>query len=70
LSAIATSYVDSPLEMELVWTMRQVGISRILFGSDWPVDTPAIAVDAVRRLGLSVEEQQRVFFDNAKELLK
>jgi predicted TIM-barrel fold metal-dependent hydrolase len=69
VSAIATTYADSPLEAELVWTLRQVGIQHVLFGSDWPVDTPAVAVDAVRRLGLTPEEQQGVLHDNAAELL-
>ena len=69
ISAITTTYVDSPLEAELVWTLRKIDIRRVLFGSDWPVDTPAVAVDAVRRLGLTAEEQQRVFHDNAAELL-
>lgn len=69
ISAIATTYVDSPLEAELVWTMRKVDIRHVLFGSDWPVDTPAVAADAVRRLGLSPEEQRRVLHDNAAELL-
>lgn len=69
ISALTTTYVDSPLEAELVWTMRKVDIRRVLFGSDWPVDTPAVAADAVRRLGLTAEEQRRVLHDNAAELL-
>jgi predicted TIM-barrel fold metal-dependent hydrolase len=69
ISALTTTYVDSPLEAELVWTMRKIDIRRVLFGSDWPVDTPAIAADAVRRLGLTAEEQRRVLHDNAAELL-
>ena len=69
ISAIATTYVDSPVEAELVWTLRKLDIRRILYGSDWPLDTPAVAADAVRRLGLTIEEQQRVFHDNAAELL-
>lgn len=69
ISAIATTYVDSPVEAELVWTLRKLDIRRVLFGSDWPLDTPADAADAVRRLGLTIEEQQRVFHDNAAELL-
>ena len=69
ISAIATTYVDSPVEAELVWTMRQIGMNRFLFGSDWPVDTPAVAVDAVRRLGLTPKEQALVFHDNAAGLL-
>lgn len=69
ISAIATTYVDSPLEAELVWTLRKLGIKQVLFGSDWPVDTPAAAADAVRRLGLTFEEQKLVLHDNAAELL-
>ena len=70
VSAIATTYVDSPVEPELVWTMRQIGMNRFLFGSDWPVDSPADAVDAVRRLGLTPKEQAMVFHDNAAALLE
>jgi uncharacterized protein len=69
ISAIATTYADSPVEPELVWTMRQIGMNRFLFGSDWPVDTPAAAADAVRRLGLTSAEQALVFHDNAAGLL-
>ena len=69
LSAIATTYVDSPVEAELLWTLRKLGVGQVLFGSDWPVDTPVVAVDAVRRLGLTADEQQRVFHDNAAKLL-
>ena len=69
LSAIAVTYADSPVRPELVWTMRQIGIDRFLFGSDWPVDTPASAADAVRRLGLTLPEQRKVFHDNAAALL-
>lgn len=69
VSAIATAYAGSPLQPELVWTMRQIGMDRILFGSDWPVDTPKAAVEAVRRLGLTPGEQKLVFHDNAAALL-
>jgi uncharacterized protein len=69
-SALATTFADSPLEAELVWVMRQVGMDRMLFGSDWPVDTPAAAIDAVRRLGLDRNEEQLVLHDNAAALLR
>jgi uncharacterized protein len=69
ISAIATSFADSPLEAEFVWTLRQVGIQRVLFGSDWPVETPATAVDAVRRLGFNEQEEALVFYSNAAALL-
>ena len=70
VSAITTTYADSPVEPELVWTMRKIGMDRFLFGSDWPIDTPAAAVDAVRRLGLTVQEEALVFHGNAAGLLK
>ncbi|MGY4396122.1 putative TIM-barrel fold metal-dependent hydrolase [Sphingomonas sp. UYAg733] len=69
LSAIGTAYVDSPMKPELLWTIRQIGISQFLFGSDWPVDTPAAAVAAIRHFGFTPAEQRAVFHDNAARLL-
>jgi hypothetical protein len=69
VSAIATMYARSPVAPELVWTLRTIGVDRILFGSDWPVDTPAKAVQAVGELGLSPAELQKIFHDNAAALL-
>jgi uncharacterized protein len=68
-SAIATTYANSPVEAELVWTMRQIGMDRILFGSDWPVDSPALALTAARQLGLTAVEQKLVFHDNIAGLI-
>jgi len=69
ISAIAPTYAGSPVQPELVWTIRKVGTDRVLFGSDWPVYTPAEAITAVRSLGFSRSEQQQIFHDNAVELL-
>ena len=69
LAATATVLADSPFRDQLVWTLRTVGIDRILFGSDYPVVTPAEAARAVERLGLTEAEMRRVFHDNARELL-
>lgn len=69
LSAIAMTYADSPIEPELVWTIRHIGTDRFLFGSDWPVYTPAEAADAIRRLDLTPEERTQIFHDNAAALL-
>lgn len=70
LSAVAHTYADSPYEAQLVWVARQVGTDRILFGSDYPVDTPAHAVDDIVRLGFTAEEQRQIFHDNAAALLR
>jgi uncharacterized protein len=68
LSAIANTYAGSPVQAELVWTIRKVGTDRVLFGSDWPVYTPNETVNAVRQLGFTPAEQQQIFHDNAMRL--
>jgi predicted TIM-barrel fold metal-dependent hydrolase len=69
LSAIAVAYAGSPVQPELVWTIRKVGTDRFLFGSDWPVDTPIGAANSIRQLGLTTAEQQSIFHDNVVNLL-
>jgi predicted TIM-barrel fold metal-dependent hydrolase len=69
LSAVASMYADSPLEEQLVWVIRQLGVDRVLFGSDFPIRTPAEAIGDVERLGLTLEEQRKIFYENAASLL-
>ena len=69
LSVVAAFYANSPYRDELSWVIRAVGVDHVLFGSDWPVDEPATAVEAVRRLGLDIDEQRQIFHDNAAALL-
>jgi uncharacterized protein len=69
LSAIAPFYANSPVAPELVWTIRKIGVEHFLFGSDWPVDTPAVAEQAVLDLGFNAQEQRLIFHDNAAQLL-
>jgi uncharacterized protein len=70
LSAVAPAYADSPVQEELVWTMRKIGIDRMIFGSDWPVHSPKEAMMAVRKMRLSESEQRQVFHDNITGLLE
>jgi uncharacterized protein len=70
LSAIVVFYAGSPVQDELVWTMRQIGMDKIVFGSDWPIEAPANAVAAVRTLQLTPEEQKLVLHDNIAGLLQ
>lgn len=69
LSAIAPFYANSPVAPELVWTIRKIGVEHFLFGSDWPIDTPAVTEQAVRDLGFNAQEQRLIFHDNAAQLL-
>lgn len=58
----------SPIEDEFVWTLRNVGIDRVLLGSDYPQMGLGAAVDALERLDLSVEEKEKIRRGNAARL--
>ncbi len=70
LSGVAPLYADSPFAAQLLWVCRQVGVDRILFGSDWPLTSLQSAASSVRRLGFSPGEQAQVFRDNADGLFR
>ena len=63
-------YARSPRRDSLIWTMRAVGMDRVLFASDYPASTPQDTKEAVESLSLSTEEQNNVFYGNASQLLK
>ncbi|MGO9831917.1 MAG: amidohydrolase family protein [Myxococcaceae bacterium] len=70
LSGVAPLYADSPFTAQLLWVCRQVGVERILFGSDWPLTGLEEAASSVRRLGFSPKEEAEVFHDNAEALFR
>lgn len=71
LSATAHLYARSPYREQLVWVIRQIGVDRVLFGSDFPfATTTAEARGDVEALGLTADEERRIFYDNAAELLE
>jgi len=70
LSAVAPLYVDSPYAAQLRFVCRSVGTDRVLFGSDFPLGTLDAALDAVRRLGFTRQEEQAIFHDNADALFR
>jgi len=69
LASTAALYTRSPYADELVWVIRRFP-KNVLFGSDFPLDTSAQAVDAVQQLGLEEGEQADVLYGNAARLLK
>ncbi len=48
-----------------MWHLRRFGTDRILFGSDYPLDTTAEARDGLEAMGFSVEERQQILETNA-----
>jgi uncharacterized protein len=60
---------DSPIEAEFVWTLRNVGIDRVLLGSDYPQLSLAQTLDALERLDLDESEKAKIRYTNAQRLL-
>ena len=54
----------------LLSSIRFFGADRVLFGSDFPMWDPAEELRAVRALGLTEEELEKVLHRNAEHLLK
>ena len=58
----------SPIEAEFVWTVRNVGIDRVLLGSDYPQFSLAQTLDALERLDLDASEKAKIRYTNAARL--
>jgi predicted TIM-barrel fold metal-dependent hydrolase len=69
ISVMGPLYAESPFAEQFTWVLRKVGLDRVLFGSDYPMDQPETAVAQVRRLGFSEEELALIFYENARRLL-
>ncbi len=70
LSATASLFSGGPFAVQLAWVLRKVGIDRLLFGSDYPLDNPRGSVQAVIKLGFKKEELAKIFHENATKLLR
>lgn len=69
LSGVVNLVAGSPsLREQLRYVCREIGIERVLFGSDYPLFAPAQALADVRAIGFTPEEERRVFHDNAAAL--
>ncbi len=69
ISWTVSAVADSPLREEFVWMVRQLGVDRVMFGSDFPMATPESALSALETLGLDADELDAVSYGTAAELL-
>jgi len=69
ISVTATMLAGSPFAEQLAWVLRRVGVDRVVFGSDYPVDDPLTAIRGVAELGFTDDEQAAILHDNADALL-
>lgn len=68
ISATVAIVGDSPIRDEFVWTLRNVGVDHLLFGSDYPQYSVAKNLAAFDKLGLTDEEKAKIRFGNARKL--
>lgn len=69
ISATVLLAGDTPLEDEFVWTLRNVGIDRVLLGSDHPQISLAHTLRAFEKLDLTEQERHLIRVGNARRLL-
>ena len=69
ISATVILAAGSPIEKEFVWTLRNVGIDRVLLGSDYPQFSLAQTLDVLERLDLDEGEKAKICYTNALRLL-
>lgn len=69
ISVAATMFAGGPFAEQFSWILRKVGTDRVIFGSDYPLDEPQRAIQAVKQLGFSDSELEAILHNNAAELL-
>jgi uncharacterized protein len=68
LSATAPLLAHGPFAEQFEWVCRKLGVDRLLFGSDYPMDAPRLALEAVTSYGFTRAELSAILYNNAAEL--
>jgi predicted TIM-barrel fold metal-dependent hydrolase len=69
ISVTGPMLAGGPFAEQFAWVLRKVGVDRVIFGSDYPLDDPLTAARAVAELGFTDDEQAAILHDNADALL-
>ncbi len=64
-------YTDtvSPHAMGLKFAVDYFGIDHVMYGTDYPCWDPATALELLEQIGMSAADRQKLFHDNAREVL-
>jgi aminocarboxymuconate-semialdehyde decarboxylase len=64
-------YTDtvSPHAMGMKFAIDYYGVDHIMYGTDYPCWEPKETLELFHSLGLSAEDQQKIFYDNARRIL-
>lgn len=69
---LETSWPPTMAELDperIVRLIREHGADRVVYGSDWPMADPAAEIAAIRRLGLTPEEEAAILGGNIARIL-
>lgn len=68
MSATAKLFADSPYREQFGWVSRTVGVDRLLWASDFPMDDPAESLRSLSVYGFDEAETCQITHDNAVRL--
>ncbi len=60
--------LDNMEPEQLVDMIRRHGVDKVMFGSDYPIISPADEYERTRKIPLTEEEKQKIFTENAEKL--
>jgi aminocarboxymuconate-semialdehyde decarboxylase len=68
---IKRMYTDTvtPHAQGMRWAIEYFGIDHVMYGTDYPCWDPASCLKLFNELGLSAEEQHKIFYTNARRIL-
>lgn len=61
-------FAGGPFAEHFCWALRKVGTDRVIFGSDYPLDHPLQAIQAVNQLGFSDSELKSIMHRNRESI--
>jgi predicted TIM-barrel fold metal-dependent hydrolase len=70
ISVTGPMLANGPFADQFAWVLRKLGVDRVVFGSDYPIDDPLEAARAVADLGFTDDEQALILYENARNLLE
>jgi len=59
-----------PMHTKIKEAVQDIGEDRVMYGSDVPFHDPGVEIARVCASGLSQAQLEKVFYSNAKEVLK
>jgi len=69
LSAACLEFYGSPFQEQFCWVTKQIGPDNLLFGSDYPFNSPKKTLEIIKDFGYPKEWISRIIGENAAKLL-